>query len=135
MAFSSSSILTRAHSPSRARLHIQVRNRQAAGWAPGLGDRTPWLQVDLGTRMIIAGIGTQGGRYFWWWSMGGWVRKFKVSFQTGEKGWQIYGKNTSEEVGDVKLIIVLQKKHAKLLQLDKLSLILVYVRDFWFLGQ
>ena len=100
MAFSASSILTRAHSPSRARLHSQVRNLQAAGWAPGLTDSTPWIQVDLGTTMIIAGIGTQGGRYFWW-SRGGWVRKFKVSFKIRDKGWQIYGKNTSEEVSTV----------------------------------
>ncbi len=106
-AFSASSILTRAHSASRARLHTQVRNLQAAGWAPRLSDRAPWLQVDLGTRMIIAGIGTQGGRYFWW-SMGGCVRKFKVSFKTSEKGWQIYGKNNSEEVRKVQIIAILQ---------------------------
>lgn len=106
VAFSASSILTRAHSPSRARLHIQVRNQQAAGWAPRLRDSTPWLQVDLGSRMIIAGIGTQGGRYFWW-STGGWVRKFKVSFKISERGWQTYGKNTSEEVCKVQLRLIL----------------------------
>ena len=105
MAFSASSILTRAHSPPRARLHSQVTNFRAAGWAPRLSDKTPWLQVDLGTRMIIAGIGTQGGRYFWW-SMGGWVRKFKVSFETSKKGWQIYGKNTPQEVRKVQLIVI-----------------------------
>jgi len=53
--------------------------------------------------MIIAGIGTQGGRYFWW-SMGGWVLKFKVSFKISGKGWQIYGKNTLEEVGGICLV-------------------------------
>lgn len=99
VAFSSSSVLTSAHAPSRARLHSQVRNLQAAGWAPIRGDKTPWLQVDLGTSIIIAGIGTQGGRYFWW-SKGGWVEKFKVSFKRGEDEWQTYGKNTSEEVGN-----------------------------------
>ena len=93
-AFSSSSVLTRAHSPSRARLHIQAKNRRAAGWAPKLGDMSPWLQVDLGSKMIIAGIGSQGGRYFWW-SAGGWVRKFKVSFKAGDKAWHLYA---SQEV-------------------------------------
>ena len=97
VAFSASSTLTRAHSPSRARLHIQVRNQQAAGWAPRLDESTPWLQVDLGTKMIIAGIGSQGGRFFWW-SAGGWVLRFKVSFKISGKGWQIYGKNTLGEV-------------------------------------
>lgn len=82
---------------SRARLHIQARSLKAAGWAPWLNDKSPWLQVDLGTRMVIAGIGTQGGRFFWW-SAGGWVQKFKVSFSTGGQVWHTYGKNTSQEV-------------------------------------
>ena len=110
VALSASSTLTRAHSPSRARLHIQVRNQQAAGWAPGLDDSSPWLQVDLGARMIITGIGTQGGRYFWW-SMGGWVIKFKVSFKISDKGWQIYGKSTSREVRKLRKTLI---KHDKL---------------------
>ena len=112
VAFSASSTLTRAHSPSRARLNIQVRNQQAAGWAPGLDDSTPWLQVDLGAKTIITGIGTQGGRYFWW-SFGGWVIRFKVSFEISDKGWQIYGKNTSGEV---------RKLRKRLIKHDKLEL-------------
>jgi len=56
--------------------------------------------------MIIAGIGTQGGRYFCW-SMGGWVLKFKVSFKISGEGWQIYGKNTLEEVRKVQLGLIL----------------------------
>ena len=95
-ALSASSVLTRAHSPSRARLRIQARSR-AAGWAPWIGDRSPWLQVDLRTRLVIAGIGTQGGRYFWW-STGGWVQKFKLSFKTDAQVWQMYGKDIAQEV-------------------------------------
>ena len=110
VAFSASSTLTRAHSPSRARLHIQVGNQQAAGWAPRLDDSTPWLQVDLGARMTITGIGTQGGRYFWW-SFGGWVVKFKVSFKISDKGWKIYAKNTSGEARKVHKRLII---HAKL---------------------
>ena len=112
MAFSSSSILTQANAPSRARLHLQIGKFQAAGWAPARGDNTPWLQVDLGNRMIIAGIGTQGGHYFWW-STGGWIQKFKVSFKSDGEEWQIYGQNTSEEVGksNFTVLLLLLEKH------------------------
>lgn len=102
-AISSSSVLTRAHSPSRARLHIQARNLRAAGWAPWVTDRSPWIQVDLGSRMVITGIGTQGGRYFWW-STGGWVQKFEISFSIHGQTWEIYGKNTSHEAWICQLI-------------------------------
>ena len=96
-SFSSSSRLTRAHSPWRARLHGQPGSFQPAGWAPRRNDRSPWLQVDLKTPTVISGVGTQGGRYFWW-SRGGWVISYKLSFSADGKLWKRYGQNTTEEV-------------------------------------
>ena len=58
---SASSQLNKDRAPSQARLHIQAatdgKNR---GWSARKNDLHQWLQVDLGSKVIVTRVATQG---------------------------------------------------------------------------
>nr|XP_032812889.1 contactin-associated protein-like 2 [Petromyzon marinus] len=81
-AFSASSELTAAHAPSYARLN---RREGAGGWAPAAGDPAPWLQLDLGSRVRVTGVATQG-RY----GSSEWVQRYQLLYSDGAGNWRRY---------------------------------------------
>ncbi|XP_019489009.1 PREDICTED: contactin-associated protein-like 5, partial [Hipposideros armiger] len=82
MAFSSSSDLTGTHSP--AQLNRRVG---AGGWSPADSNAQQWLQMDLGHRVEITAVATQG-RY----GSSDWVTSYSLMFSDTGHNWKQYQK-------------------------------------------
>ncbi|XP_034369001.1 contactin-associated protein like 5-2 isoform X2 [Arvicanthis niloticus] len=80
MAFSSSSDLTR--SSSSAQLNGRMRT---GGWSPADSSAHQWLQLDLGSRVEITAVATQG-RY----GSSDWVTSYRLMFSDTGHNWQQY---------------------------------------------
>ncbi|XP_058520159.1 contactin-associated protein-like 5 [Ochotona princeps] len=80
MAFSSSSDLT--GSPSAAQLNRRVGT---GGWSPADSNAHQWLQVDLGNRVEITAVATQG-RY----GSSDWVTSYSLMFSDTGHNWKQY---------------------------------------------
>ncbi|KAM4626900.1 contactin-associated protein-like 5 [Discoglossus pictus] len=81
-AFDSSSELFSTHSHSYAKLN---RRDGAGGWSPLESNTKQWLQVDLGERVDITGIATQG-RY----RSSDWVTSYNIMFSDTGRNWKLY---------------------------------------------
>ncbi|KAM3854177.1 contactin-associated protein-like 5 [Vipera latastei] len=81
-AFDSSSKLSNNHSPSFAKL---IRRDGAGGWSPLDSTKDQWLQVDLGNRVEITGIATQG-RY----GSSDWTTSYSLMFSDTGHNWKQY---------------------------------------------
>uniref|UniRef100_A0A8C3M1T2 Contactin associated protein family member 5 n=1 Tax=Chrysolophus pictus TaxID=9089 RepID=A0A8C3M1T2_CHRPC len=83
-AFTSSSDFFSTHSPSFAKLN---RRDGAGGWSPLDSNEQQWLQVDLGDRVEIVGVATQG-RY----GSSDWVTSYMLMFSDTGRNWKQYRK-------------------------------------------
>ncbi|XP_010223050.1 PREDICTED: contactin-associated protein-like 5, partial [Tinamus guttatus] len=81
-AFTSSSELSSIHSPSFAKLN---RREGAGGWSPLDSNEQQWLQIDLGDRVEIVAVATQG-RY----GSSDWVTSYMLMFSDTGRNWKQY---------------------------------------------
>ncbi|XP_073097755.1 contactin-associated protein-like 5 isoform X4 [Manis javanica] len=77
-AFSSSSDLTGTHSP--AQLNRRVG---AGGWSPADSSAQQWLQLDLGSRVEITAVATQGRS-----GSSDWVTSYSLMFSDTGRNWK-----------------------------------------------
>nr|XP_033803133.1 contactin-associated protein-like 5 isoform X2 [Geotrypetes seraphini] len=86
-AFDSSSELPGAHSPSFAKLN---RRDGVGGWSPLDSNEQQWLQIDLGDRVEITAVATQG-RY----GSSDWVTSYLLMFSDTGRNWKQYRQEDS----------------------------------------
>ncbi|XP_005691873.3 PREDICTED: contactin-associated protein-like 4 isoform X1 [Capra hircus] len=86
-SFSSSSELSSSHGPGFARLN---RRDGAGGWSPLVSNKYQWLQIDLGERMEITAVATQGG-----YGSSNWVTSYLVMFSDSGRNWKQYRQEDS----------------------------------------
>ncbi|XP_049470401.1 contactin-associated protein-like 4 [Panthera uncia] len=86
-AFSSSSELTSSHGPGFARLN---RRDGAGGWTPLVSNRNQWLQIDLGDRVAVTAVATQGG-----YGSSDWVTSYLLMFSDSGRNWKQYRREES----------------------------------------
>ncbi|KAM6225094.1 contactin-associated protein-like 4 isoform 2-T2 [Rhynchocyon petersi] len=85
-SFSSSSELSSSHGPGFARLN----RRDAGGWSPLVSNKYQWLQVDLGERMEVTAVATQGG-----YGSSNWVTSYLLMFSDSGRNWKQYRQEDS----------------------------------------
>uniref|UniRef100_A0A667HHZ0 Contactin-associated protein-like 3 n=1 Tax=Lynx canadensis TaxID=61383 RepID=A0A667HHZ0_LYNCA len=86
-SFSSSSELSSSHGPGFASLN---RRDGAGGWSPRVSDKYQWLQIDLGERMEVTAVATQGG-----YGSSDWVTSYVLMFSDGGRNWKLYRREES----------------------------------------
>ncbi|XP_074857379.1 contactin-associated protein-like 5 [Carettochelys insculpta] len=86
-AFDSSSELFSIHSPSFAKLN---RRDGAGGWSPLESNLQQWLQIDLGDRVEITAVATQG-RY----GSSDWITSYSLMFSDTGHNWKQYRQENS----------------------------------------
>ncbi|XP_036130146.1 contactin-associated protein-like 4 isoform X1 [Molossus molossus] len=86
-SFSSSSELSSSHGPGFARLN---RRDGAGGWSPLVSNKYQWLQIDLGERMEITAVATQGG-----YGSSNWVTTYLLMFSDSGRNWKQYRQEDS----------------------------------------
>ncbi|KAM6176573.1 contactin-associated protein-like 4 isoform 6-T6 [Erethizon dorsatum] len=86
-SFSSSSELSSSHGPGFARLN---RRDGAGGWSPLVSNKYQWLQIDLGERMEITSVATQGG-----YGSSNWVTSYLLMFSDSGRNWKQYRQEDS----------------------------------------
>nr|XP_031298140.1 contactin-associated protein-like 3 isoform X2 [Camelus dromedarius] len=86
-AFSSSSELSSSHGPGFASLN---RRDGAGGWSPLVSNKYQWLQIDLGERMEVTAVATQGG-----YGSSDWVTSYLLMFSDGGRNWKQYRREES----------------------------------------
>ncbi|ELK14451.1 Contactin-associated protein-like 4 [Pteropus alecto] len=86
-SFSSSSELSSSHGPGFARLN---RREGAGGWSPLVSNKYQWLQIDLGERMEITAVATQGG-----YGSSNWVTSYLLMFSDSGRNWKQYRQEDS----------------------------------------
>uniref|UniRef100_A0A8C9HAQ6 Contactin-associated protein-like 3 n=1 Tax=Piliocolobus tephrosceles TaxID=591936 RepID=A0A8C9HAQ6_9PRIM len=110
-SFSSSSELSSSHGPGFSRLN---RRDGAGGWTPLVSNKYQWLQIDLGERMEVTAVATQGG-----YGSSDWVTSYLLMFSDGGRNWKQYRREESiwSEVvyfdGQSALLYKLDKKPLK----------------------
>ncbi|XP_028637072.1 contactin-associated protein-like 3 isoform X1 [Grammomys surdaster] len=87
LSFSSSSQLSSSHGPGFARLN---RRDGAGGWTPLVSNKYQWLQIDLGERMEVTAVATQGG-----YGSSDWVTSYLLMFSDGGRNWKQYHQEES----------------------------------------
>uniref|UniRef100_A0A8C5VRK9 Contactin associated protein family member 4 n=1 Tax=Microcebus murinus TaxID=30608 RepID=A0A8C5VRK9_MICMU len=86
-SFSSSSELSNSHGPGFARLN---RRDGAGGWSPLVSNKYQWLQIDLGERMEVTAVATQGG-----YGSSNWVTSYLLMFSDSGRNWKQYRQEDS----------------------------------------
>ncbi|XP_016040468.2 contactin-associated protein-like 3 [Erinaceus europaeus] len=86
-SFSSSSQLSPSHGPGFASLN---RRDGAGGWTPHVSDKYQWLQIDLGDRMEVTAVATQGG-----YGSSDWVTRYLLMFSDSGRNWKQYRREES----------------------------------------
>ncbi|XP_038168794.1 contactin-associated protein-like 4 isoform X6 [Arvicola amphibius] len=86
-SFSSSSELSSSHGPGFARLN---RRDGAGGWSPLVSNKYQWLQIDLGERMEVTSVATQGG-----YGSSNWVTSYLLMFSDSGRNWKQYRQEDS----------------------------------------
>ncbi|XP_008829099.1 contactin-associated protein-like 5 [Nannospalax galili] len=90
MAFSSSSDLTGSSSPAQLNWRMGT-----GGWSPADSNAQQWLQMDLGNRVEITAVATQG-RY----GSSDWVTSYSLMFSDTGRNWKQYKQEDSIWVGN-----------------------------------
>ncbi|XP_069905922.1 contactin-associated protein-like 3 [Oryctolagus cuniculus] len=62
----------------------------AGGWTPLVSDKYQWLQIDLGERMKVTSVATQGG-----YGSSNWVSNYLLMFSDGGRNWKQYRREES----------------------------------------
>uniref|UniRef100_A0A452R7S8 Contactin associated protein like 3 n=1 Tax=Ursus americanus TaxID=9643 RepID=A0A452R7S8_URSAM len=57
----------------------------AGGWTPRVSNRDQWLQIDLGDRVAITAVATQGG-----YGSSDWVTSYVLMFSDSGRNWKLY---------------------------------------------
>uniref|UniRef100_A0A8C5XYJ8 Contactin-associated protein-like 3 n=1 Tax=Microcebus murinus TaxID=30608 RepID=A0A8C5XYJ8_MICMU len=86
-SFGSSSELSSSHGPGFARLN---RRDGAGGWTPLVSNKYQWLQIDLGERMEVTAVATQGG-----YGSSDWVTSYLLMFSDSGRNWKQYRQEES----------------------------------------
>uniref|UniRef100_A0A2K5YPS7 Contactin associated protein like 3 n=2 Tax=Mandrillus leucophaeus TaxID=9568 RepID=A0A2K5YPS7_MANLE len=86
-SFSSSSELSSSHGPGFSRLN---RRDGAGGWTPLVSNKYQWLQIDLGERMEVTAVATQGG-----YGSSDWVTSYLLMFSDAGRNWKQYRREES----------------------------------------
>ncbi|XP_057404234.1 uncharacterized protein LOC130708380 isoform X3 [Balaenoptera acutorostrata] len=86
-SFSSSSERSSSHGPGFASLN---RRDGAGGWSPLVSNKYQWLQIDLGERMEVTAVATQGG-----YGSSDWVTSYLLMFNDGGRNWKQYRREES----------------------------------------
>ncbi|KAM5136485.1 contactin-associated protein-like 3 isoform 2-T2 [Callospermophilus lateralis] len=87
VSFSSSSELSSSHGPGFASLN---RRDGAGGWTPFVSNKYQWLQIDLGERMKVTAVATQGG-----YGSSDWVTSYLLMFSDSGRNWKQYRREES----------------------------------------
>ena len=74
-----------AHGPSNARLHFRSGHGKTGAWSSRTNDKNQWLQVDLGKKLEVTAIQTQG-RY----DAHQWIMSYTVSYSNDGKTFHAY---------------------------------------------
>uniref|UniRef100_A0A452R5W8 Contactin associated protein like 3 n=1 Tax=Ursus americanus TaxID=9643 RepID=A0A452R5W8_URSAM len=61
------------------------RTPGAGGWTPRVSNRDQWLQIDLGDRVAITAVATQGG-----YGSSDWVTSYVLMFSDSGRNWKLY---------------------------------------------
>ena len=62
----------------------------AGGWSPLVSNKYQWLQIDLGERMEITAVATQGG-----YGSSNWVTSYLLMFSDSGRNWKQYRQEDS----------------------------------------
>ncbi|XP_068408872.1 contactin-associated protein-like 3B [Eschrichtius robustus] len=62
----------------------------AGGWSPLVSNKYQWLQIDLGERMEVTAVATQGG-----YGSSDWVTSYLLMFSDGGRNWKQYRREES----------------------------------------
>jgi hypothetical protein len=65
----------------------------AGGWTPLVSNKYQWLQIDLGERMEVTAVATQGG-----YGSSDWVTSYLLMFSDGGRNWKQYHQEESISV-------------------------------------
>ena len=65
----------------------------AGGWSPLVSNQYQWLQIDLGERMEVTAVATQGG-----YGSSDWVTSYLLMFSDGGRSWKQYQREESIRV-------------------------------------
>ncbi|KAM9040833.1 V-type proton ATPase subunit B, brain isoform-like isoform 1-T3 [Megaptera novaeangliae] len=66
------------------------RRPGAGGWSPLVSNKYQWLQIDLGERMEVTAVATQGG-----YGSSDWVTSYLLMFSDGGRNWKQYRREES----------------------------------------
>ncbi|KAM9206276.1 contactin-associated protein-like 3 [Dugong dugon] len=86
-SFSSSSELSSSHGAGFARLN---RRDGAGGWSPLVSNKYQWLQIDLGERIEVTAVATQGG-----YGSSNWVTSYLLMFSDSGRNWKQFRREGS----------------------------------------
>lgn len=75
---------------TRVKLVLRFCPSGAGGWSPLTSDRHPWLEVDLGGRMQVTAVSTQG-RY----GSSDWLTAYVLMFSDTGHNWRQYQQEDS----------------------------------------
>lgn len=82
------------NAPSRARLNIKPALNNSGAWSPEPDDKTPWLQIDLKSRIIkVTRVATQGRE-----DNVQWVTKYKLQYSNSGSNFKTYKEGEKEKV-------------------------------------
>lgn len=69
---------------------ISIHCKGAGGWSPLVSNKYQWLQIDLGERMEVTAVATQGG-----YGSSDWVTSYLLMFSDGGRNWKQYRREES----------------------------------------
>lgn len=81
--------------PENARLGSSRRS-----WVPQTSDKNQWLQVDLGNKMQITGIATQGHH-----NSSCWVKRYSLQYSNNGVLFEVYASEKQPKVNSNKIIL------------------------------
>jgi len=85
---SASSEWSSYHAAHLARLHLQAVDGNTAAWSCLVNDLNQWLQVDLGSKTIVARIATQGRADYIQW-----VIEYKLQYSEDGQAFMFHRQN------------------------------------------
>ncbi|XP_066274996.1 lactadherin-like [Branchiostoma lanceolatum] len=80
--------------PVRGRLNYKALSGGEGAWVPGTQDKEQWIQVDLGTELVLGGVVTQGADDE---TNPGFVRTFHLSYSLSGQYWITYSNSTAPQ--------------------------------------
>jgi hypothetical protein len=69
---------------------VSIFTKGAGGWSPLVSNKYQWLQIDLGERMEVTSVATQGG-----YGSSNWVTSYLLMFSDSGRNWKQYRQEDS----------------------------------------